>query len=85
MKETETAADNLTKHVTSPAVTEYKHLPNNGVEEALGRREATADILITRPIYYERSTKTAILSSMNAGAMSTALLAVCNHVEVRKS
>ena len=26
--------------------------------------------------------KTAILSSMNAGAMTTALLAVCNHVDV---
>ena len=28
--------------------------------------------------------KTAILSSVNAGAMSTALLAVCYHVEVRR-
>ena len=66
-------------------------MPNSGIEEGLCRREATADILITRPTngvisltFVSVHVKIAILSSMNAGATSTALLAVCNHVDVRR-
>ena len=83
MTETETAADNLTKSVTSAAA-EYKQLPNYDIEEPQWRREATADILFTQPLNGVISLTLCRFISELRSVPCTALLAVWYHVQITR-